>query len=159
MTSESKVRSLIARVFALIEDAVYVGLAAVLAVSAVALLVVTAGDFGGKLFSGDLVSQIVPMLDRVLLILLVVELLYTVQVSFRAHEVTPEPFLIVGLIAAIRRVLLLTAEFGQTGQAGSQQIALELAVIAALIVAITLSLYVLRRKDTASRIPKSQGDP
>ena len=155
MTSESKVRALIARVFALIEDAVYVGLAAVLAISAVALLVVTAGDFGGKLFSGGLVSQIVPMLDRVLLILLVVELLYTVQVSFRAHEVTPEPFLIVGLIAAIRRVLLLTAEFGQTGQAGSQQIALELAVIAALIVAITLSLYVLRRKDTASRIPKS----
>jgi uncharacterized membrane protein (DUF373 family) len=41
-----------------------------------------------------------------LLILLIVELLYTVQVSFREHAVMPEPFLLVGLIAAIRRVLL-----------------------------------------------------
>ena len=47
------------------------------------------------------------------LILLVVELLYTFQVSFREHALIPEPFLLVGLIAAIRRVLVLTAEFGQ----------------------------------------------
>jgi hypothetical protein len=45
------------------------------------------------------------------LILLVIELLYTVQVSFREHGLIPEPFLLVGLIAAIRRVLVLTAEF------------------------------------------------
>lgn len=35
----------------------------------------------------------------------------TVQVSFREHALVPEPFLIVGLIAAIRRLLVLTAEF------------------------------------------------
>jgi uncharacterized membrane protein (DUF373 family) len=51
--------------------------------------------------------------DRLLLILLIVELLYTVQVSFREHGIIPEPFLLVGLIAAIRRVLVLTAEFAQ----------------------------------------------
>ena len=42
---------------------------------------------------------------------MIVEILYTLQVSFREHTLVAEPFLIVGLIAAIRRVLILTAEF------------------------------------------------
>lgn len=37
----------------------------------------------------------------------------TVQVSFRDHALVPGPFLIVGLIAAIRRLLVLTAEFAR----------------------------------------------
>jgi hypothetical protein len=76
-------------------------------------------------------------------------------VSFRQHAVTPEPFLLVGLIAAIRRVLILTAEFSQaTGQAAPKQLVPELAVLSALIVAIALSLFVLRRKDTIDKVAK-----
>jgi uncharacterized membrane protein (DUF373 family) len=52
-------------------------------------------------------GAIVSVLDRLLLLLMVVELLYTVQVSFREHAIVPEPFLIVGLVAATRRVLVL----------------------------------------------------
>src|ERR1039457_6279920 len=103
----------------------------------------------------DLPAQIIPLPDRILLLLLVVELLYTVQVSFRQHAVTPEPFLLVGLIAAIRRVLILTAEFGQaTGQAAPTQLVPELAVLSALLMAIALSLFVLRRKDTTDKVAK-----
>jgi uncharacterized membrane protein (DUF373 family) len=51
----------------------------------------------------------VDLLDRMLLILMIVELLYTVQVSFREHTLVPEPFLIVGLIAVTRRILVVTA--------------------------------------------------
>jgi len=145
-------RNLVARQFTRVEDVVYVGLGILLSVSAVGLLVVTAAGFGAKLFSGDLAGQIIPLLDRILLILLVVELLYTVQVSFREHAVTPEPFLLIGLIAAIRRVLILTAEFGQAGgQAAPTQLVIELAVLSALIVAIALSLFVLRRRDTTDK--------
>src|ERR1039457_4477396 len=54
-----------------------------------ALLVATGIHFGRSVLSGDLSAQIIPLLDRILLILLVVELLYTVQVSFRQHAVTP----------------------------------------------------------------------
>lgn len=148
-------RNLIARGFSIVEDLVYVGLGLVLAVSAVALLVATAVDFGAGLFSEDLPAHIIPLLDRILLILLVVELLYTVQVSLRQHAVTPEPFLLVGLIAAIRRVLILTAEFGQAaGKAAAEQLILELAVLSALVVAIALSLFVLRRRDTTDTFPK-----
>lgn len=149
------VRTVIARAFSAVEDLVYIGLGVLLAGSAISLLVAAAIRFGGSVFSGDFAGQTIPLLDRILLILLIVELLYTVQVSFRQHAVAPEPFLLVGLIAAIRRVLILTAEFGQaTGQAPPAQLVPELAVLSALLVAIALSLFVLRRKDTVDKVAK-----
>jgi uncharacterized membrane protein (DUF373 family) len=156
MPAESPpVRTLIARAFSAVEDLVYIGLGVLLAGSAISLLVAAAIRFGGSVFSGDFAGQTIPLLDRILLILLIVELLYTVQVSFRQHAVAPEPFLLVGLIAAIRRVLILTAEFGQgTGQAPPSQLVPELAVLSALLVAIALSLFVLRRKDTIDKVAK-----
>lgn len=148
-------RTLIARAFGAVEDLVYIGLGVLLAGSALALLVATTVHFGRSILSGDFTPQIIPLLDQILLILLIVELLYTVQVSFRQHAVTPEPFLLVGLIAAIRRVLILTAEFGlATGQAPPSQLVPELAVLSALLVAIALSLFVLRRKDTTDKVAK-----
>ncbi len=152
----SRPRRVIARSFALVEDAVYLGLGLVLALSAVVLLVTTATGYIPALFSGEAARQIIPLLDQILLILLVVELLYTVQVSFREHAVMPEPFLLIGLIAAIRRVLILTAEFGHPGSGvDPRQLVVELAVLSGLIVAIAISLFVLRRKDTTDKVARS----
>jgi uncharacterized membrane protein len=43
-----------------------------------------------------------------LLVLMMVELAYTVIVSMRGKVLSAEPFLIVGLIAVIRRILVIT---------------------------------------------------
>src|SRR6267378_3003629 len=106
-------RALVARAFPVVADIVYVGLGLLLAGSALVLLVSGIISFGQNLIASSLTTNIVALLDRILLILLVVELLYTVQVSFREHGLIPEPFLLVGLIAAIRRVLVLTAQFAE----------------------------------------------
>jgi len=143
----------VARGFSAVEDLVYVGLGLLLGGSALVLLGGTFVTFGQSLMSGAVMTNIIQLLDRILLILLIVELLYTVQVSFREHAVTPEPFLLVGLIAAIRRVLILTAEFGQPGtrsDAVIEHFLMELGVLTLLIVAIACSLFVLRRRDTVS---------
>jgi uncharacterized membrane protein (DUF373 family) len=88
----------------------------------------------------------IELLDRILLILLFIELLYTVQVSFREHALVSEPFLLVGLISAIRRVLVLTAEFGEFREKiGAQEFVIELSVLTALIVALVASLIFLRK--------------
>ena len=63
-----------------------------LAGCSLALLVSGLINFGQNLMASSLTTNIVALLDRVLLILLVVELLYTVQVSFREHALMPEPF-------------------------------------------------------------------
>jgi uncharacterized membrane protein (DUF373 family) len=95
-----------------------------------------------------MLTNIVPLLDQLLLILLVIELLYTVQVSFREHVLKAEPFLLVGLIAAIRRVLVLTAQFAELKDEVDlvfRHLIIELGVLTFLIVALVVSLVLLRK--------------
>ncbi len=142
-------RKWIAWGFTAVEDVVYVGLGVLLGASAIVLLVTGGFHFVRAVGSGEFAKEAVGLLDKILLILLVVELLYTVQVSFREHTLMPEPFLLVGLIAAIRRVLVLTAEFGQTQQHTEQlyrQFFIELSILAFLILVVTVSLVLLRRR-------------
>ncbi len=143
-------RGWVARVFTWIEDVVYIGLSVMLAASALALLGHTANSFVRELLQGALPVAIVALLDRLLLVLMIVELLYTVQVSFREHALVPEPFLIVGLVAATRRILVLTAEFPELQDKGEQAVRIamtELGVLTLMILALVASLRMLRRRD------------
>ena len=47
------------------------------------------------------------LLDRVLLVLILVEIVHTVVLSLRAHRLAAQPFIVVGLVAVIRRILFL----------------------------------------------------
>jgi hypothetical protein len=142
-------REWVARAFTRVEDVVYIGLSLLLAGSALVLLGAGLIDFGRHLVAGTLPGSIVDLLDRVLLILIFVEVLYTVQVSFREHTLVPEPFLIVGLIAAIRRVLVLTAELStlmEQGGAVFRNALLELGLLTVLVLALVASLMMLKRR-------------
>jgi len=114
----SVARERIARGFSLVEDIVYVGLGLLLAGAALVLLVSLVVFFGRGLLAGTVYGSIVSVLDQILLILLIVELLYTVQLSFREHVLIPEPFVLVALIASVRRVLVLAAELPKVVETG-----------------------------------------
>jgi uncharacterized membrane protein (DUF373 family) len=151
MSNESPqpTRAWAARAFTMVEDIVYLGLGLLLAGSALTLLISGVISFGQNLVGGTLIANVVPLLDRILLILLIVELLYTVQVSFREHSLIPEPFLLVGVIAGIRRVLVLTAEFAQVQEQADvvfRRFIIELVVLTVLIVALVISLVLLRKR-------------
>lgn len=142
-------REWVARAFTRVEDAVYLGIGLLLAASAVALLVSTGVTFVRSVLEGALATRVVAMLDQVLLVFMIVEILYTVQVSFREHVLVPEPFLIVGLIAALRRVLVLTAEFGELLTRGGpvfQNAMLELGLLTVMILALVLALVLVRKR-------------
>jgi uncharacterized membrane protein (DUF373 family) len=66
-----------------------------------------------SLFGGSLPSGAISVLDQVLLILMIVELLYTVELSFREHVLAPEPFVLVALIAGVGRILVVTPELSK----------------------------------------------
>lgn len=141
-------RTLIARVFTLVEDAVYIGIGTLLALSAALLLVNAAAGLWRAAMQGAPLPGVVNLLDRTLLVLMLVELLYTVQVSFREHALLPEPFLIVGLIAATRRILVVTAEFSVVAKDGGSerfhQGMVEIALLTLMTVALVGSLLMLR---------------
>jgi uncharacterized membrane protein (DUF373 family) len=145
-----EMRGWIARGFTGAEDVVYVGLGVLLAGCALVLLVHGAISFV-RLFSDtdQLVPGVIGLLDRILLILMIVEVMYTVQVSFREHALVPEPFLIVGLIAVTRRILVLTAEFSELMDREPSVFAnamIELGLLSAMMLALVVSLLLLKRR-------------
>jgi uncharacterized membrane protein (DUF373 family) len=142
-------RDWIARSFTHVEDVLYVALGVLLAAGAVVLLADATLTFVANLLAGTLPARIIGLLDRVLLVLMFAEILYTVQVSFREHALVPEPFLVVGLIAAIRRVLVITAEFADVKDAGAETFRttmVELALLTVLSLVLLVSLVLLRRR-------------
>ncbi len=109
----------------------------------------------GQLFNGtvsDTVSFTAEFLDMVLLILMIVEIAYTVSLSLRGAMLRAQPFLIVGLIAVIRRVLVLTVQEVRdrgTPVAGGliSRPNIELAVLALVVMVFVLAIYLLRNKE------------
>ena len=139
--------------FTRIEDTIYVGLGLLLGGVAGALLITEIVYFARYLMEGALSDNIVMLLDRILLIIIFVEVLYTVQVSFRQHVLQPGPFLVVGLIAVTRRILVVTAELPKMikeNQTVFHNAMLELALLTVLIVALVISLHFIRPGDPNS---------
>ena len=151
-------RAWVARAFTHVEDAVYLGLGLLLAASAVALLVTSGAGFVRSVLEGVFASRVINLLDQILLIFMIVEILYTVQVSFREHALVPEPFLIVGLIAVIRRVLVLTAEFAELLEQNEQlfrNAMLELGLLTLMVLALVVALVVLRKRAPTATADKA----
>lgn len=147
--SEGGTRSVVSIAFTRAQDVVYVALGALLALSALALVVHGGIDLVRAVMAGVDAGAIVTLLDRILLALMVVELLYTVQVSFKEHALVPEPFLLVALIATVRRILVITAEFGAQHRPPDElfrQVMWELSLLTALILVLVASVVVLRRR-------------
>ncbi len=145
-------RGVVATAFTWLEDVVYVALGILLALAAAGLLV-----HGGIALVRALprldVQAVVALLDQILLALMIVELLYTVKVSFREHAVMAEPFLLVALIAAVRRILVITAEFSAQTRPEERlfrQVMAELALLTVLVVALVASVVILRRRPTSA---------
>jgi len=74
----------------------------------------------------------------VLLVLILVEIVYTVVLSLQTHRLQALPFLVIGLIAVIRRVLLLLSGQEEVGTA-------ELALLIALVAVFTAGLIAVSR--------------
>ena len=119
--------------------------AAMLLVSAAALTIAgTVRDLIAGAGSRAVDDAAVFVLERGLLLFIIAELLYTLRVVNFGGRIHVEPFLLIGLIAVVRRVLVLTAEV--EGQSGRQitDFVIQLAALAGLALVLTLALRLLR---------------
>ena len=99
-------------------------------------------------------SQTLQVLDRLLIVLMLVEILHTVRISICSHVLVTEPFLVVGLIASIRRILVITLEASSLTKGGSWHAdtasmfsasMTELGLLGLLILILVFSITLLRR--------------
>jgi uncharacterized membrane protein (DUF373 family) len=92
----------------------------------------------------DLQTAVTAVLDETLLLFIIAELLHTVAIAIHHHgALDPEPFLVVGLVASIRRVLIVTAEAEQSFHWNSE--GFELLVLLALILGMAVAALAWRR--------------
>jgi uncharacterized membrane protein (DUF373 family) len=84
------------------------------------------------------------VLERGMLLFIIAELLYTLRVVNLGGRILVEPFLLIGLIAIVRRVLVVTAEV--EGRQGDQvnDFVVQIAALAGLALVLTLSIRILR---------------
>jgi len=139
-------RPLLATILDYAQTVVYYGVTLVL-LGAIGILFVSVGTTLLAVFEVDPLETTLAVLDRVLLITIFVELLVTIEVLVQERKIVAEPFLLIGLLAAIRRILLVTAELGQSVSDPERFLNLvtELGVLTALVISLAAALYIARR--------------
>ena len=138
------------RVFARILDAfepiAYLTIALALSIPIV-MLVVSAVMTMLDVAELGVLETVLAVLDRLLLAFIFVELIATIKVTQTERGIfIAEPFLLVGLIAVIRRILLLTAQLEQAESIERfQNMIIELGVMTGIVIVLTIALYFTRR--------------
>ncbi len=130
------------------EDAIYAGIALLLIIGAAVLLF----DAAARMLSlseAGVAATMLEVLDRLLLVFVVVELLFAVRITLRRREIVAEPFLIVGIIASIKEIVVLSVQAAEdvgTGSIFSDAIT-EIGVLGVLVLLLAISALLLRAKE------------
>jgi hypothetical protein len=104
--------------------------------------------------------SVLRVLDQLLIVLMLVEILHTVRISIRSHTLVTEPFLVVGLIASIRRILVITLEAATLTKEGKwspegasifHASMIELGLLGLLVLILVFSITLLRRSGADSQ--------
>ena len=110
-TPEERLRNNFSDHLCTLEAVFYISVGFLLSAAAVLAVMDAATMLWRGISTGTLGSYGLLMLDRVLLVLMLVEVLHTVRISIGSKEfISVQPFLMVGLIATIRRVLVITMQ-------------------------------------------------
>ena len=160
---ESELRTCASQYIYLLEAVLYIGVAILLSATAAVLTFEAASILWRGTIHGTLSKEGLLVLDQLLLVLMLVEILHTVRISIRSKElILLEPFLIVGLIASIRRVLVITLQAATLAEgshvtveapASFRNAMLELGLLAFLVLALVFSIYLLRRASRRETLP------
>jgi uncharacterized membrane protein (DUF373 family) len=136
------------RAFMWSEQLIYAIAAAVLVGGALALLVDAVVGFVDHV-GDNVVAAATDLLSVLLLVFVFVELLGAVRVTMRERRLIAEPFLLVGIIASIKEIVVVAGaerpeeegwrEFGEA--------MIEVGVLALVILVLAISALLLRRRE------------
>ena len=136
------------------ENVVYLAVAVILVVLAAIVLGSTAVKLTDLPDLG-VISTAAEVLDLLLLVFIVVELLYAVRTTLAERELLAEPFLLVGIIASIKEIVVLSVKAPDyVGTDKLDDTIWLIGILTLTIVALAISTLLMRRKE---REP-SEGD-
>src|SRR5438552_743588 len=130
------------------ESVVLVLIGVALVLVAVLLLYASMHDLNEAVHNGpgEIEHKSIEILNTVLLVMMTMEIVYTVAISLESHTLNAEPFLIIGVIAGIRRMLVITATSTEQEARPEQfhNMLVELGLLAATVVALAVAIFILR---------------
>lgn len=128
------------------EDVIYIVIGILLILTAFLNIYTTVAEIFHDLKAGDDVKTVLHVIDRMLLTIMLVEILYTVRVSLKSHVLCAEPFLIVGLIAAVRRILVISVESAYMAEKFKNHM-IEIGILGVLIFIFVGSIILLKKQN------------
>jgi uncharacterized membrane protein (DUF373 family) len=152
--TENRFQLLSSESLSAVETVLYAALGVILSLAALFALFTACQALWHGLSAEVSASTVVEVIDRLLVVFMLVEILHTVRISIRSHTLVTEPFLIVGLIATIRRILVITlnaanltnaANWANDGQAKLRASMLELALLGGTVIVLVVSIHILRK--------------
>ena len=137
------------RALVLVEDAIYVSIAVLLAVGA-AILVVRAGLTLAKGAVDSSSDAFIDTLDAILLVFIFVELLYAVRITLKQRQIVAEPFLIAGILVCIKEIVVLAVkaptDYLDKGPEFARAM-VEVGLLGALVLVLAGTTVLLRKKE------------
>jgi len=127
------------------ESAVLILIGAVLVLLAVLMLKESVVSLLHSVQEGRVHEEAIEILNGLLLVMMTMEIVYTVAISLEAHALVAEPFLIIGAIAAIRRMLVITATSEHSTPEVFRNTLYELALLSLIVITMAYAIVLLRK--------------
>ncbi len=138
MAASSAYDSIVAGFLDKVESAVYLLVSVFLVLLALMTLFIVGKDMSQFITGTFSLDTLVLALNDLLVTLIIAELIQTVVVYFKSHQLELKLILAAGLTAMIRRVLVFGVEKNISGE--------EMAITAFLILVITAAIYLVGEK-------------
>ncbi len=134
-------------VLQIFDDIVHVSITVFLILISIIIFLYALVDFTeGILHHGQIIHLTLKVLEDILLILIILEIIWLVLNYLRSRTLTVEPFLFIGIISGVRKILIIGAR--SIEEISLEQIKIyELETIISLmvVVALVISLYLIRK--------------
>ena len=138
------------RLLSFVEDVIYVSVAVLLAAAALVVTVRSAATLVDRSTKSG-TDVMLDVLDSLLLVFIFVELLFAVRTTLTERQIVAEPFLIAGILASIKEIVVLSVKAANDYIDKGPEFAramVEVGLLGGLIVLLSVAAVLLRKKES-----------
>jgi uncharacterized membrane protein (DUF373 family) len=156
---EKDARRFTERMFGFMEDILYVGIALALSIAGLVFFGYVIYRFIVDLNYEAFSPLVLDLLDGLLLVFIITELIHTIRTVIEDRVLVSEPFLVVGVVAAIRRLVVVSAESKEVfGTPDFGDAMLEIGVLTGVIFFLGVTIFMLRHTEHSEPNPAHEPD-